>query len=279
MTESGKTAGVPVFALADITGDGNVDASAEAANTLPSILITMPVEGANRGMSREVVGRYPDDGMFPDADGQEALYWGGRYYDEGMSYTDGADRRTRIDCFRATELLYLHAAARGKAFADLCLGYVYSYDRCEGEYWTGSGAPDGVSPDKPYPREKRAYECYLRAAEAGSAQAWYRVGDLSKQGVGCDVDLARAFESYTKAAEVDDGRIPSIWGSIALRLAECYEEGIGCVQSFERAHVWYDKAVTGLDFAVRGGDDWYRQSLKRARNGLVRCRQELDGRY
>ena len=70
-----------------------------------------------------------------DYDVEDALYYGALHYNEGMGYTDAADHEKRIACFQAAEVLYRSTAEKGSADAYLCLGYVYSYDRCEGRYW------------------------------------------------------------------------------------------------------------------------------------------------
>lgn len=112
---------------------------------LPSIMVTEPIfddEGGYGG--RTCMMTYPYwDHEFPipghdDEDGEDALYYGGCYYDEGMGYTDPIDRGKRTDCFRAAEVFYRHSAGRGNAVASMCLGYVCSYDRREGNYWRES---------------------------------------------------------------------------------------------------------------------------------------------
>lgn len=50
-----------------------------------------------------------------DPDGSIARGLGGIYYEEGMHYTAASERRKRVDCFRAAEILYRHAAGRGNA--------------------------------------------------------------------------------------------------------------------------------------------------------------------
>ena len=75
---------------------------------------------------RDCIWHYTPD---QDDDGWEALGYGGDYYDEGMSCVDDDEHEKRVMCFQAAELLYLHAAAKGNPIADLCLGYVYAYDR------------------------------------------------------------------------------------------------------------------------------------------------------
>lgn len=194
-----------------------------------------------------------------------------------MSCTDPADHERRIDCFRAAEMLYRHSAGRGNAVANLCLGYVCSYDRCEGSYWawpTGPGIEGGTEYSG-FPRQERAFECLSIAARADIPEACYKLGDMYKHGTGCEPDAAEAFRWYVRASELSANAAPVILGSIALRLAGCYEEGFGCAQSFERAFEWYGKAVAGMEFAVEKGDAWYEKALAGARAGQKRCRQEI----
>ena len=210
--------------------------------------------------------------------GEDALYHGGGYYDKGMGYTDPADHDKRVDCFRAAEFFYRISAEHGNAIANLCLGYVYSYNRCEGKYWLDStGLETEEDRDRPYTREKCAFECFAKAAEAGIPEACYKLGDLYKHGTGCEADAAEAFRWYVRASELAVREQPVILGSIALRLAGCYEEGFGCTHDFERALEWYEKAVSGLEVAVGNGDTWYEKALSGARAGVKRCRQEVCG--
>ena len=89
-----------------------------------------------------------------------------------------------------------------------------------------------------------------------------------------DVAVRNYLDGVIDADEMVRER-PVILGSIALRLAGCYEEGLGCEQSFERALEWYDKAVSGLEFAVEAGETWYEKALSGARAGAKRCQQEI----
>lgn len=220
---------------------------------------------------------YP--GMDPeDSDGEMALHYGRTYYNEAMAYTDPDDHKTRVDCFRAAELLYRHSAGKGNAYANLCLGYVYSYNRCEGEYWVSFS--DFESQEAywayRYPREERAFECLKAAAEADICEACYKLGDMYKLGTGCEPDGAEAFRWYVRASELSAHQLPVIIGSIALRLAGCYEEGLGCELDFQRALDWYQKAVAGLEVGVDAGDTWYEKALAGARAGAKRCQQEVE---
>lgn len=207
-----------------------------------------------------------------DPDGEEALWEGGERYEEAMSIADPAKHLVRIRLFQAAEQLYLQAAERGNAYASLCLGYVYSYDRCEGSYWR----EDSEEYNQPYPREERAFECFSVAAEAGIPEACYKLGDMYKNGVGCDPDAVSAYEWYIRASKLAmDGEDPVILGSIALRLAECFEEGFGCDQDFSCALQMYQHAVRALGVAVESGETWYEKALVSARAGVKRCKQEL----
>ena len=248
---------------------------------LPGIWITIPLTDDNGhviGRDREML--YP--WTFPwydsdDIDGDDALYYGGRYYDEGMGYTDPADHDKRVECFQAAELLYRHSAGRGNAVANLCLGYVYSYDRCEGRYWVDSMVLSTSADGKrSYPREERAFKCLTLAAEAGIPEACYKLGDMYKNGIGCEPDAAFAYNWYTRASKLSlGGEHPAVLGSIALRLAGCFEEGFGCEQSFARALQMYRQAVEALEVAVESGETWYEKALSGARAGVKRCQQEV----
>lgn len=268
----------PVF---EVSFDGDI--TYPNGDKLPPIWVTEPIFDGEGGYDgRTYMMSYPYwDHEFPfpghdDEDGEDALYYGGCYYDEGMSYTDPADHDRRIDCFRAAEVFYRHSAGRGNAVANLCLGYVYSYDRCEGRYWVDPMTLETEEDyRRPYPREERAFECFAKAAEAGIPEACYKLGDLYKHGTGCEPDAAEAFRWYARASELAVHERPVILGSIALRLAGCYEEGLGCGQSFERALEWYEKAVSGLEFAVDNGETWYEKALSGAHAGSRRCRQEI----
>lgn len=252
---------------------------------LPGIWITEPIfndEGRSDGRTYTMAYPYADhEFSFPgddDEDGSDALFYGGGYYDEGMSYTDPADHEKRIECFQAAELLYRHAAGRGNAVASLCLGYVYSYDRCEGRYWRDPMTLETEEDyRRPYPCKERAFECLSEAAEADISEACYKLGDLYKHGTGCEPNATEAFRWYVRASELATRERPVILGSIALRLAGCYEEGFGCTLDFSKALEWYKKAAAGLEFAVENGETWYEKALAGARAGVKRCQQEVAG--
>lgn len=249
---------------------------------LPTLWITLPVYDENdQLLGRDCIGKYPHGAE--DEDGSQALDFGSNYYREAMTYADAKDRQTRIECFQAAEILYLHAAKKGNAIAYLNLGYIYSYDRCEGKYFRPWRADVPIEewaallPDDE--REKRAHDCYARACESGDAEAFYKLGDMKMHGRGCDVDEVDAFRCYSDALARGENDSPTTWGSAAIRLADCYENGKGCKQDFNKALAFYETAETALEISVRNGDWYYRKQLQRAQEGTKRIKQELSGEY
>lgn len=250
--------------------DGDVT-TYDNGDVLPSIWITYAEVDENNNYEGHVY-LFPYDSQ-DDPAGEDALFYGGGLYDDGMCLTSPDQAKDRLACFQGAELLYRHAAGKDNPDAYLCLGYVYSYNRCEGKYWRG---PLDIAEPAPYPHKERAFECFKRAAEAGIPEACYKLGDAYKNGTGCDVNEGKAFESYQKAAEGAENLPPYITGSIALRLATCFEEGIGCTHDFKRALEYYERAEAFLDAAVSRGDWYYKGALRGARAGITRCKQEIS---
>ena len=263
---------VPVFKIDRTWHDGD--------DPLPAIWTTMPLFDENdEPAGRMYDSRYPWDDD-PDPEGDGATFLGARYYNEAMSYAAPEDRETRIECFRAAEILYLHGAAKGNVIAYANLGYVYSYDRCEGRYFVDTRhAENANGSSKPYPREERAFECFSYAAKHDDAEACYKLGDMLKRGTGCEANPAEALRWYMRAYELKDGEPPHVWGSIALRLADAYENAYGCELDLEKALEWYKKAEAGLDIGVRSGATFYNKTLANVRAAIKRLEQELDGTY
>ncbi len=218
-----------------------------------------------------------------DEEGLRALSMGSYCYTTAMSLQSPEEHKLRVQYFQAAQVLYLHAWAHGNMDACCNLGYVYSYDRCEGEYWQDTvlrvAEEAGITledrPELAFSREESAFNCYMLSAGAGAPDACYKVGDMLKNGMGCDVDLVSAFDYYERAYELGKAYAPVLWGSAAFRLATCYEEGEGIKQSFEKAHEWYEIAVAGLESAVNAGDWFYKKVLASAKGGLKRTEQEL----
>ena len=254
-----------------VNGGATLDESGNVA--LPAICPTVPFWDEE---TDDACGRRKIPPVYPcpdedDPEGSVALSWGARYYCEGMEYFDPADHGKRIDCFRAAEIFYLYAALQGNPVAFANLGYVYSYDRCEGRYWGSDIRPVDV--------DARAFECYEFAAEAGDPEACYKLGDLLSWGRGCEPDAARAFEMYRRALDASHEECAAVRGSAALRMAQCLEEGLGCDVDYGQSRDWYAVAARLLGQAVDEGDWFYEKPLVRAREGERRTMQEVEGGY
>lgn len=190
-------------------------------------------------------------------------------------------RRRRIDCYRAAEILLLHAAARGNIGAHCRLGVIYESDLCEGEYWDGLADRRALHKvDTPF--DERAYLHFSFGAYHGHGECCWRLGDLAAAGRGCDASTARAFSLYRRAFDLESGRIdedrastatppcawpgPSSWGAAAPRtsagahLVSAGGHKLGCR---------FRRAASGTSSAER----------LEARRGVARMAQEIAGTY
>lgn len=254
-----------------------IEDGSSRSDAVPHIVYAQDSGNSQQGREWVVVGMYPDP-LSKDEGGWEALRLGAWYYHRGMSCRDPREKGTRIECFQAAEILYLHAAHLGNTIALINLGYVYSYDRCEGRYWPGWEKHDSGDYSG-YPADERAYQVLFQACEADFAEAHYKLGDLLSSGKGCGQDYEAAFECYKKAyslSRLDDAVVS---GSCAFRLAKAFEEGRGCEQSFKLALRYYREAQSALERAVASGESYYRKVLGRARSGVIRMKQEISGQY
>ncbi|MBW3089072.1 sel1 repeat family protein [Bifidobacterium sp. 82T24] len=209
-----------------------------------------------------------------DPYGDDALHYGGMYYEEGMGYTAPKDHGRRLDCFKAAEILYRHSAGRGNPFGWLCLGYVYAYDRCEGRYFRSYYDNFGEAAPKP-DTDVMALEAFRHAAEADIAEGCYKYGDMLDEGRGCEPDYAGALTMFRRAFDLGKDERPHIWGSAALRIARAYADAKGCRHDCAEALHWYEIARTGLELAVRDGAGAYDARLWEAEAGVMDMQQEL----
>lgn len=121
---TGKCTTAPVFAIDRI--------GIECAERLPRIWLSERLFNTKRDDGRRVfVESYPSG---PDRGGLLALELGDRYLGEGLRKA-GAIPQERIACFKAAEILYLHAVRRGNRTAASRLRRIYSEDLCKGDYW------------------------------------------------------------------------------------------------------------------------------------------------
>lgn len=258
-----------------------------AAGTLPSIWLPEPVFDAVEGVtSRARVALWPEEMMrflSPDEEVDDvSLTWlqrcvpldfGAHCYNVAMRYRAPEDHELRLSAFKAAEVLYRWAAAAGNVVAVANLGYVYGYNRCEGEYWDRAlRMLEGDETARAWecPHEEWAYRCYRYAADHGDEESCYKLGDMLRWGRGCEVDEEAALGRYHEAYERSKDTEMPWWGPAALRLGTCYEEGIGCELDRERAHEFYGIARDGLADMVEAGDWFYKRSLGQAEEGFAR---------
>ena len=151
---------------------------------LPRIWVSEP---APDGRGRTFVASYP---CGADRGGWRALELAEVYFSEALGLPGEEHRRRRVDCYRAAEMLLLHAAARGSVGAHCRLGVIYEGDLCEGAYWDGladrqalhkadtpaTSAPTCTSPSAPI---------MVTASAAGVWAIWWpRVGDALPRRLG-----------------------------------------------------------------------------------------------
>ena len=85
-----------------------------------------------------------------------------------------------------------------------------------------------------------ALSWYLKAADAGDAQAMYNVGNHYAMGIGVERDYREALRWYTKSA---DAGFPSAMTAIG----SMYEQGYGVEKDGREALTWYQKAADAGD--------------------------------
>lgn len=242
---------------------------------LPKIWITeQAYSEAGEVKGREFVAVYPSG---KDESGQRAMRHALSYFGEALSYSSSSQSVVKTDCFRAAEVLFLHAAQRGCVEAYVKLGVMYADDLCEGLYCHDlSGSPE----ERRQLLYARAFECFTYAAAHDSAEACCQLVDLNDRFAGASVEPERLCALAQRAFDIachQDCAVDK--GNAALRLARLHEEGIGFEQSFRRAYAWYRIAEEELSYVVDQGGWYFKRSRLKAERGVLRMRQELVGGY
>ena len=144
---------------------------------LPRIWVSEP---APDGRGRTFVASYP---CGADRGGWRALELAEVYFSEALGLPGEEHRRRRVDCYRAAEMLLLHAAARGSIGAHCRLGVIYEGDLCEGAYWDGLADRQALH-KADTPCDERAYLHFSFGAYHGHGECCWRLGDLVAAGRG-----------------------------------------------------------------------------------------------
>lgn len=250
----------------------------EASERLPRIWVSEPAFDARTGsyVGREFTGVYPCD---PDKGGWRALELAERYIGEARRCDGSQASALRVECFRAAEILCLHAAQRGNVDAFVRLADIYLGDLCEGTYWKGLLEHRARHAANVSLRE-RALAWLSQAAAQGSAEACCKLADElaadPSQPRGCKRAAALYHRAYGEAVHKGARMLP--WAGVAaLRLGRMHEMGCGCPQSFEVAQSWYRIASEALGEAVDGGAWRYKREASDALLGVRRMAQEISG--
>lgn len=276
---------VPVFAIDRKSWRG--------VERLPRIWLSEPNYDSETATvrGRTFIEAYPHD---PDLQGWHAYGLARKYFSEGLTYApasvltqrEGGDaaeayrmRRTRHECFRAAEILYLHALRAGNEAAKMGLATLYRYDMCEGAYWSGL-LEKRARHRKTFDPQKRALTLFEQQAVRGNAEALFQLGEMTADGCGCEVDTQRAFKLFCKAYDRAHAKgNGELAGKAAVRIADAHAEGRGTAHSFGEARKWYAAAVEHLQAAFDAGEWHCKRQLVAARLGEARMAQELCGQY
>lgn len=103
------------------------------SSRLPKIWLSEQLINTKHDQGRVMVECYPSS---PDKNGERALELGDRYLGEGNTLSAlNSNDKTAIECYKAAEILYLHAIRRGNRSAASRLVNIYCKDLCQGDYW------------------------------------------------------------------------------------------------------------------------------------------------
>lgn len=244
------------------------------ASGLPRVWISEPTYDPESGevARREYVASYPCGN---DPKGAKAYQHGLNYFSEALRYGDTSVSELRNACFRAAEVLFLHAESRGCVEASIKLGVIYESDLCAGVYYGKTFLNEN---DLRLYLDARAVESFSAGSELGDSEATRRLASLVAAGRGSVKDLQLAFQMYLRAFDLADAQDDCAnRGYAALRIAHAYESAEGCEHSFRRAYQWYRMAEDDLAYIVDEGAWHYKKPKHLAVQGVRRMRQELLG--
>ena len=259
---------------------------------LPGIWLTEPVhdeDGIYKG--RIYLSPYVAE---DDIDGEEALKYGMQYFGEALLIADSRMARERRGLFQAAELLFRHGKGQDNSRAELYLGYLYYHDFAKRSNWIplqSSGSVEWL--DGQSVEDRYALSCFLGAALGGvPVEGEYKAGDCFKNGIGCPANPGVA-EVYYRAAAMSDAELeervpyqtmampdreaePYVMGNALLRKAGCLEEGDRFFEpDYLDALENYRAAESYLETAVEQGHWYFKRALREARDGILRCEQEI----
>lgn len=167
--------------------------------------------------------------------------------------------RTEEDLKKAASY-YIMAADMGNANAACRAGGCYLYGQ-------------GVELDL-----NRAFYYLSIAAQAENIRALYQLGDFYMKGWGgAEVDEEKAVACYERAYQRAEERSLEeiLYPDICLKLADCYFNGIVKEKDYRMALKLYENAEFCFDCRIVGGDRFSDDKLRRATEGIEKCRKFL----
>ncbi|MBR7074301.1 MAG: SEL1-like repeat protein [Oscillospiraceae bacterium] len=121
-------------------------------------------------------------------------------------------------------------------------------DTAKDMYWRGVAYAEEHNYEK-------ALEWYEKAADAGSAGALYKIGEMYEDGRGVTQDYKKALAYYTQAADAGSS-------SAMFQLGRMAELGRGMTTDYEQAFLWYQKAAeAGHKMAMNNLAAFYQKGL------------------
>ncbi len=260
---------------------------------LPEVAITEAVYdiATDQYLGRDYKDVYPRGYKMPGeswAGPNLALKYAKEYIREALDYFEPKDAALKIRCVRSAELLLMHSCFSepwdGTAESWRLLGEIYYNDWGDENYWFGANFNEhNLLPT--YPKllkisnhNSRALYCFKKgqASKNSDVESSVFLGECYLYGVGCEVDQHRAFETFSKTWRDTLSANARCVGRCALNLANCFEYGYGCKQSFEESLSFYQKSFDAYTLALDQGEDLLEPFLVKAEKGLNRCLQELE---
>lgn len=167
-------------------------------------------------------------------DAYDLYILGNRYY-----HDDNNRDRNIMKAFN----LWLEAAEKGCAEAQVMVGYCYGYDA-------------GVFSGDYDRRCLEAYNWFSKAAEQGNSDAFYYLGEASYNGYGVKQNYKDAFMYYEKSAVM--GNYKGMLG-----LGKCYEYGHGIKKNISQAIFLYERCIQGEDSVAADLATFYLSRIKK----------------
>ncbi len=149
------------------------------------------------------------------------------------------------DWIKARDAFIEYYDLSGDASAANTLGYIYYYGRCN----------DGV------PQYEEAFKYFSIGHAYGYFESTYKLADMFRHGYGVKADGKTAYRMYERVYDENlklfrKGDYECKFADAALRMGNCYKDGIGCVVNIDYAYAFYLEADLAIRERVRVADHY-----------------------